>query len=127
MITQSRDLRAARNQALVAIADAGAAPAQLRLYSAQGGDLLAVRKFAKPCGTITSAGRISLEPSEDNDTVLMTGEPTWAELHDGSGAFVLGGAVTNESGAGPFKLKGADTMLIYEGGLVLLALPALLG
>ena len=35
--------------------------------------------------------------------------------------------VTDEAGPGPFKLEGTGTMVIYEGGVVRLSSPALLG
>lgn len=52
--------RAARNAASIALADTGAGVASIKLYAASGGTLLAVRQLAKPCGTVTAAGRIVL-------------------------------------------------------------------
>ncbi|MEG0921354.1 MAG: hypothetical protein RSG22_08090, partial [Comamonas sp.] len=60
MSNPSRDHRAARNQASITLADTGASASSIKLYDAQGGTLLAVRRLAKPCGTINPAGRISL-------------------------------------------------------------------
>jgi len=119
--------RAARNQASIDLADAGAEAACIRLYSAAGGALLAVRRLAAPCGTLTAEGRIALQSAAANDLVLATGAATWAEWCSGDGAAIAAGAVTDAAGDGPFKLAGASGAMIYEGGLVLLASPALLG
>lgn len=119
--------RAARNQASIDLADAGAEASTIRLYAAQGGALLAVRRLAWPCGKLTPEGRISLLAATVNDLVQATGEATWAEWCDGDGAAIAAGAVTDATGDGPFKLAGSAGTLIYEGGLVLLATPALIG
>lgn len=120
--------RAARNQASIDLADTGVGNATLKLYTAEGGTLLAVRTLAKPCGTITADGRISLQPASEPDLVAATGIPTWGEWCDGAGVPIWGAAVTGADGAGPFKLAGtAPALTIYEGGIVALATPALLG
>lgn len=118
--------RATRNQASIALADVGG-PSTIKLYTELGGTLLAVRTLAQPCGTITAEGRIQLAPAATNDLVVTTGTPTWAEWCNGAGVAIAGGAVTDEAGAGPFKLAGTGTMIIYAGGVVALAAPALLG
>ena len=118
--------RAARNQASIDLAGVGGA-STIKLYTEQGGTLLAVRTLAEPCGTITAEGRIQLLPAAVNDLVAATGTPTWAEWCNGAGVAIAGGAVTDEAGAGPFRLEGTGTMIIYEGGVVTLASPALLG
>lgn len=118
--------RAARNQASIDLADVGG-PSSIKLYTEQGGTLLGVRTLAQPCGTITAEGRIQLMPAATNDLVGATGTPTWAEWCNGAGVAIAGGAVTDEAGAGPFRLKGSGTMIIYEGGVVALDLPSLLG
>ncbi|MCI5068413.1 hypothetical protein [Acidovorax sp.] len=126
MIAISTAHRAARNQASIDLANVGGA-STIKLYSEQGGALLAVRTLAQPCGTITAEGRIQLMPAATNDLVGATGTPTWAEWCNGAGVAIAGGAVTDEAGAGPFKLAGTGTMIIYEGGVVTLASPSLLG
>ncbi len=118
--------RAVRNQASIDLADIGG-PSTIKLYTEQGGTLLGVRTLAQPCGTITAEGRIQLMPAAVNDLVAATGTPTWAEWCNGAGVAIAGGAVTDEAGAGPFRLKGSGTMIIYEGGVVALDLPSLLG
>ena len=126
MIAISTAHRAARNQASIDLAGVGGA-STIKLYTEQGGTLLAVRTLAEPCGTITAEGRIQLLPAAVNDLVAATGTPTWAEWCNGAGVAIAGGAVTDEAGAGPFRLEGTGTMIIYEGGVVTLASPALLG
>jgi len=120
--------RSARNQVSIDLADAEAGSATLKLYTEEGGTLLAVRTLAKPCGTITAEGRISLQPASEPDLVAATGIPTWGEWCDGAGVPIWGAAVTGTDGAGPIKLAGtAPNLTIYEGGIVALATPALLG
>ena len=126
MIAISTAHRAARNQASIDLAGVGGA-STIQLYTEQGGTLLAVRTLAEPCGTITAEGRIQLLPAAVNDLVAATGTPTWAEWCNGAGVPIAGGAVTDEAGAGPFRLAGTGTMIIYAGGVVVLASPALLG
>lgn len=122
----SRDHRAARNAASIAIADAVAGASSVRVYDAQGGLLLGMRTLAKPCGAITPEGRISLLSAAAQDLVQVTGTAAWAEWCDGSGTPIARGAVTDEAGAGPFRLAGTSGTMLYAGGAVLLA-GALLG
>lgn len=126
MIAVTTAHRAARNQASIDLADEGGA-STIKLYTEQGGTLLATRTLAQPCGTITSEGRIQLMPAATSDVVAVTGTPTWAEWCDGAGVPIAAGAVTDEEGEGPFKLEGTGTMVIYAGGVVTLASPSLLG
>lgn len=119
--------RAARNQASIDLADAGAAASSIKLYDAQGGTLLAQRTLAKPCGTITTDGRISLVAASADDLVVATGAVAWAEWCNGDGTAIAADAVTDDAGAGPFKLAGTAGTMIYAGGVVALATPALLG
>ena len=120
--------RAARNQASLDQAHEGVgAAACIKFYTAEGGALLAVRNLAHPCGVITAAGRISLTPAAATDLVQATGAPTWAEWCNRDGDAIWGATVTGEGGDGPFKLKGTASGVIYEGGILELELPALLG
>ena len=126
--------RAARNRASVEVADAGAGNSTLKFRDAPGGLLLAVRTLAKPCGTINGDGRIVLQPSANNDLVMVTGKPGWCDWCNGDGVVIAGDVVTDEDGSGPFKLSGTSigedghrTGIIYAGGAVLLAAPLLIG
>lgn len=129
-MSSSRDHIAARNQASITLADSGPDASCIKLYTAPAGQLLAVRTLAKPCGVITAAGRISLQQAPADDLVLATGEPAYAEWCNGHGVKIESFIVTPENGAGPIRILGVadkDSAMIYEGGLVLLASPALLG
>lgn len=119
--------RAARNQASIDMADTGPAPSCIKLYTAEGGTLLGTRTLAKPCGTLTPEGRIALQGAAAQDLVAASGAAAWAAWCDGTGAPIAAGAVTDEAGAGPFKLLGATGTNVYEGGVVALDAATLLG
>lgn len=135
-LTLTQETRAARNAATIVLADTGTGASSIKLYTAQGGTLLAVRKLASPCGTVRpDDGRIQLAASTDNDVVLATGVATWGEWEAADEATVLAvGQVTDQDGnvsdgvggltptgdAGPWVLQGTTGTQLYEGGLVLL-------
>lgn len=108
--------RAARNQASVTLAGA---TSTLRFYTAEGGTLLATRTLANPAGTINAQGRIVLGASAA-DLVAETGSVGWAEWCDSAGAVMAAGTVTDQAGAGDFKLAGTSGTTVYQGGRVLL-------
>lgn len=119
--------RAARNQASIDMADAGAGNSCIRLYTAEGGTLLGQRTLAKPCGTLTAAGRIALQMSAAQEMIVADGTATYAEWLDGDGAPIASGAVTDETGAGPWILEGTTGTQVYAGGVIGLSPTALLG
>lgn len=135
-LTLTKDARAARNAATIVLADTGSGSSSIKLYTAQGGALLAIRKLASPCGTVRSDdGRIQLAASADNDVVAATGAAAWGEWVAADGSTVLAaGQVTDQDGnvsdgvggvtptgaAGPWVLRGTAGTQLYEGGLVLL-------
>ena len=108
--------RAARNAASIALAGAAST---LRFYTAEGGTLLATRTLANPAGTINAQGRIVLAASAA-DLVAETGSVGWAEWCDSAGAVMAAGTVTDQAGAGDFKLAGTSGTTVYQGGRVLL-------
>ena len=108
--------RAARNQASVTLAGA---TSTLRFYTAEGGTLLATRTLANPAGTLNAQGRIVLSASAA-DLVAETGSVGWAEWCDSAGAVMAAGTVTDQAGAGDFKLAGTSGTTVYQGGRVLL-------
>lgn len=112
--------RAERNSASIALADAKTGSASLRIYDTEGGMLLAVRRLAKPCGSIDASGRIVLQAGGLNDLVQVSGAAGWATWCDGDDVPIAAGAVTDAAGAGPFKLAGSAGTALYAGGLVLL-------
>ena len=119
--------RAARNAATIATADAGAGNSSIKLYTAEGGTLLGTRTLAKPCGVINGAGRIVLQLSAAQDMVAADGIASWAEWCDGDGDPIATGAVTDETGAGPWFLEGAAGTQVYAGGVLGLSATALIG
>lgn len=134
--------RAARNAASIALADAGAGNASIKIYTFDGGTLLAVRALAKPCGAVREAdGRIALAQASADDLVLATGAATYATWCDASGTLIASGSVTDADGAtgapgsttpapggvGAFVLDGTGGgTQLYEGGIVRLT-TALIG
>ena len=108
--------RAARNQASITLAGAAST---LRFYTAEGGTLLATRTLANPAGTINAQGRIVLAASAA-DLVAETGSVGWAEWRDSADAVMAAGTVTDQAGAGDFKLAGTSGTTVYQGGRVLL-------
>lgn len=141
-LTNTQAHRAARNAASIALADAGAGVACIKLYSApSGGTLLAQRNLAKPCGTVRGAdGRIELAQATADDLVLLDGGAAWAEWCSASGAAISAGHVTDTAGnytsggavvphpdgVGPFVLTGTTGTQLYAGGIVRLS-TALIG
>ena len=119
--------RAARNAATIATADTGAGNSSIKLYTAEGGTLLGTRTLAKPCGVINGAGRIVLQLSAAQEMVAADGTATWAEWCDGDGDPIATGAVTDETGAGPWVLEGAAGTQVYAGGVIGLSATALIG
>ena len=119
--------RAARNAATIATADAGAGNSSIKLYTAEGGTLLGTRTLAKPCGVINGAGRIVLQLSAAQEMVAADGTVTWAEWCDGDGDPIASGAVTDETGAGPWILEGTAGTQVYSGGVIGLSATALIG
>ena len=131
----TQEARAARNAASIARADEGPGNSAIKLYTAQGGTLVAVRQLGKPCGSVREAdGRMVLVPGAQNDLVLVTGAANWGEWCAGDGVALYVGPVTDEhgmasdgagglvdtGGIGPWVLEGTRGTQLYEGGLVLL-------
>ncbi|MDP3324249.1 MAG: hypothetical protein Q8S71_11970 [Hydrogenophaga sp.] len=129
--------QAARQAASLALADAGAGNSSVRLYTAAGGTLLAVRTLSKPCGTVGAGPdhRITLAWADTAEVALATGAATWGEWCNGSGVAISAGRVTDPdgnytdgtgavvpdpAGVGPFVLGGSTGTMVYAGGLVLL-------
>lgn len=135
-------LRAARNAASIARADAGAGNSSIKLYTGEGGTRLGSRQLAKPCGTVRPAdGRLVLAQGLATDVVEVTGSARWAEWCDGAGDVLATGRVTDPAGnytdgagnvvadplgVGEFVLGGSGGpvggTMVYAGGLVLLNL-----
>ena len=131
----TQEARAVRNAASLARADLGGGPSAVKLYTAQGGTLVAVCQLASPCGSVREAdGRMVLLPGAQSDLVLITGAANWGEWCAGDGVALCVGPVTDEAGMasngagglvdtggiGPWVLEGTHGTQLYAGGLVLL-------
>ena len=121
VLTLTNAHKVARANATVALADTGAANSCIKLYTAASGTLLAIRRLAKPCGSISAAGVITLLTSVDQDLVTTSGVSTYATWVDGNDNAIASGLVTDTAGAGPFKLGGTNGTQLYQGGIVQLA------
>lgn len=140
-LVNTQQHRAARNAASIALADTGASAASIKIYTSEGGTLLAVRALAKPCGAVRELdGRIALTQATADDLVLESGAATYATWCDAGGAPIASGMVTDADGntgapgsltpapggVGAFVLGGSGGTQLYEGGIVRLT-TALIG
>lgn len=117
--TISDDLATAQLRATVAFADTGSANAYIAVYDAAENLLVSIL-MAKPCGTVT-AGVLRLHQQlPGGDLIAASGVATHADWFAGNGALVARGTVTDEAGAGPFILGGADGTQLYAGGRAIL-------
>ena len=121
VITLTNAHKVKRAEATVALADAGPNNSCIKLYTAQGGTLLGIRRLAKPFASINAAGVITLLTSTDQDLVTTSGVSTYGTWVDGNDNAIASGLVTDVAGAGPFKLGGTNGTQLYQGGIVQLA------
>lgn len=130
-LTQAHDdaraaaARAAANAHTINVADAGAGPSTLRLYTdadpvTEERTLLASIVLSKPCGVIVS-GQIQLAQADpQGDMVAATGVPTYAQWCDGDGTVIADCTVSNDAGDGDLKISTRQDGMIFEGGFVTL-------
>lgn len=117
--------RAAANAHTITVADAGAGPSTLRLYTDAGPVTqerthLVTIVLAKPCGTIVG-GQIQLAQADPlGDMVAATGVPTFAHWCDGDGVAIADCTVSNDAGDGDLKISTRQDGMIFEGGFVTL-------
>ena len=118
--------QAAANAKTLQLADAGAGPSTLRLYTdadpvTQERTHLVTIVLTKPCGTIVS-GQIQLAQADPlGDMVAATGVPTFAQWCNGDGTVIADCTVSNDAGAGDLKISTRQDGMIFEGGFVTLA------
>jgi hypothetical protein len=74
--------------------------------------LLGVLTFSDPCGTVTS-GVLTFSAITQDASADATGTATWFRVLDGSGSFVMDGAITVTGGGGDMTL---NTTSITIGG-----------
>ena len=117
--------QAAANAKTLQLADAGAGPSTLRLYTdadpvTQERTHLVTIVLAKPCGAIVS-GQIQLAQADPlGDMVAATGAPTFAQWCDGDGVLIADCSVSNDAGDGDLKISTRQDGMIFEGGFVTL-------
>ena len=117
--------QAAANAKTLQLADAGAGPSTLRLYTdadpvTQERTHLVTIVLAKPCGTIVG-GQIQLAQADSlGDMVAATGVPTFGQWCDGDGVVIADCTVSNDAGDGDLKISTRQDGMIFEGGFVTL-------
>ena len=117
--TVSSELAVAQLAATVSFADVGSGNAYLVVYDAA--DIpLTTLVLTKPCGTVTGAVLMITQQEPGGDLIDTTGVASHATWFAGNGTPVAHGAVTDESGAGPFILGGTTGTQLYAGGRAIL-------
>ncbi|WP_182282913.1 hypothetical protein [Comamonas testosteroni] len=110
----------ARLQATLAFADSGPDASRISLYDAAE-QLLVTLTLTKPCGQITEAGYLVLtQASGGGDMILTSGQAAIGVWSTSDGKLVGRGLVTDEAGAGHFKLLGSTGTQLYAGGKAIL-------
>ncbi len=118
-LTISNAHNEARLAATVAFADAGANPSKIEFFDAAA-TLLVTVILTKPCGVVLDNVLLLTQAAPAGDLILVEGAAVSAMWLNGAGAPVGSGAVTDESGEGPFVLQGADGTQLYAGGRAIL-------
>jgi len=110
----------ARLQATANYADSGPGASTIALYDSAE-QLLVTLTLTKPCGQITEAGYLVLtQASGSGDMILTSGQAAIGVWATGDGKLVGHGLVTDEAGAGHFKLLGSTGTQLYAGGKAIL-------
>ena len=110
----------ARLQATANYADSGPGASTIAFYDAAE-QLLVTLTLTKPCGQITEAGYLVLtQASGSGDMILASGQAAIGVWATGDGQLIGRGMVTDEAGAGHFKLLGSTGTQLYAGGKAIL-------
>lgn len=110
----------ARLQATQAFADSGPEASRISLYDAAE-QLLVTLTLTKPCGQIVEGGYLVLtQASGSGDMILTSGQAAIGIWATGDGQLIGRGQVTDEAGAGHFKLLGSTGTQLYAGGKAIL-------
>lgn len=110
----------ARLHATRAFADSGTGPATIQLFDANE-QLLVTLTLTKPCGQITEGGSLLLtQASGSGDMILASGQAATGVWSTSDGKLIGRGQVTDEAGAGHFKLLGSNGTQLYAGGKAIL-------
>ena len=109
-----------RLQATLAYADTGTDASRIALYDANE-QLLVTLTLTKPCGQITADGTLLLtQANGGGDLILASGLAATGVWSTGDGKLIGRGQVTDEVGAGHFKLLGSTGTQLYAGGKAIL-------
>lgn len=110
----------ARLQATLSFADSGTGPATISLIDAAE-QLLVTLTLTKPCGQITEGGYLLLtQANGGGDMILTSGQAAIGIWRTSDGKLIGRGLVTDEAGAGHFKLLGSTGTQLYAGGKAIL-------
>ena len=110
----------ARLQATLFFADSGPEASRIALYDATE-QLLVTLTLTKPCGQITEAGYLLLtQANGGGDMILASGQAATGVWTTSDGKLIGRGQVTDEAGAGHFKLLGSTGTQLYAGGKAIL-------
>ena len=117
--------QAAANAETLQLADAGAGPSTLRLYTdadpvTQERTHLVTIVLAKPCGTIVGGPIPLAQVVPLGDMVAATGVPTFGQWCDGDGVVIADCTVSSDAGDGDLKISTRQDGMIFEGGFVTL-------
>ena len=112
----------ARLQATLAFADSGPASSTISLYDAAEQLLVTLTlTLTKPCGQITEPGHLLLtQANGGGDMILVSGQAASGIWSTSDGQLIGRGLVTDEAGAGHFKLLGSNGTQLYAGGKAIL-------
>ncbi len=110
----------ARLQVTLGFADSGPAASTIALYDAAE-QLLVTLTLTKPCGHIVEGGYLLLtQASGSGDMILTSGLAAIGVWSTSDGKLIGRGLVTDEAGAGHFKLLGSTGTQLYAGGKAIL-------
>ena len=110
----------ARLQATASYADSGSEASRIHLYDAAE-QLLVTLTLTKPCGQITEGGYLLLtQANGGGDMILASGQAATGVWSTSDGKLIGRGQVTDEAGAGHFKLLGSTGTQLYAGGKAIL-------
>jgi hypothetical protein len=121
-------LNNARLEATRDFADLGTGNSTILLYSttqplpgaAEAADPLVTITLAKPCGSLISNLLVLEQDAPAGDLIVNTGAALWGRWINGNGDWMADGDVTDESGAGDFKVVGTAGTTLYAGGKAIL-------
>ena len=110
----------ARLQATLSFADSGPTASTIALYDAAE-QLLVTLTLTKPCGQIVEGGYLVLtQASGSGDMILASGQAAIGVWATSNGQLIGRGLVTDEAGAGHFRLLGSTGTQLYAGGEAIL-------